>query len=362
MAEGRLPNLSRLQQQGSFHRLRTTFPALSPVAWSTFATGVSPAKHNIFDFLSRSLDRTCPNSPRRGCARAARILKIGRWRIPFSRPIIEFRRKSRTFWSILGERAITSTILRVPITFPPEKFDGRMLSAMCTPDLRGTQGSFSQFTTRLEQAILRGRRPLSAAPFRRRTDRLARGPGRRFRGPRSAGDPVQDQGFARVRIARRSRSRRAYPLRRGEYSPWIRLAFHALPGDHRARHRPFHGHGNRARVLRLLSPLSRSIPKLRRCRSAIPPITPSTWPNCSAPTPRREWPRTPGHLNEGVIDEAAFPRSGVPHDVRTRVDVRKRACAYQRTASWPAFSTPATACSTCSSATWTDMAASGSRT
>ena len=58
------------------------------------------------------------------------------------------RRKSTTFWQILGEHAIGSTILRVPITFPPEKFNGRLLSAMCTPDLRGTQGSFSWFTTR----------------------------------------------------------------------------------------------------------------------------------------------------------------------------------------------------------------------
>jgi Type I phosphodiesterase / nucleotide pyrophosphatase len=56
MAEGDVPNLSRLKQQGSFHRLRTTCPALSPVAWSTFATGVNPAKHNIFDFLNRGLD------------------------------------------------------------------------------------------------------------------------------------------------------------------------------------------------------------------------------------------------------------------------------------------------------------------
>jgi hypothetical protein len=55
MAEGKLPNLARLKEEGSYHRLRTTFPSLSPVAWSTFATGVSPAKHNIFDFLNRSL-------------------------------------------------------------------------------------------------------------------------------------------------------------------------------------------------------------------------------------------------------------------------------------------------------------------
>ncbi len=53
MAEGKLPNLARLREEGSYRRLRTTFPALSPVAWSTFATGVNPGKHNIFDFLNR---------------------------------------------------------------------------------------------------------------------------------------------------------------------------------------------------------------------------------------------------------------------------------------------------------------------
>ena len=60
MAEGKLPNLARLASEGSYRRLRTTFPALSPVAWSTFATGVSPARHNIFDFLDRSLRSYLP--------------------------------------------------------------------------------------------------------------------------------------------------------------------------------------------------------------------------------------------------------------------------------------------------------------
>jgi predicted AlkP superfamily phosphohydrolase/phosphomutase len=36
----------------------------------------------------------------------------------------------------------------VPITFPPEKLWGVLLSAMCVPDLRGTQGMFSYYTTR----------------------------------------------------------------------------------------------------------------------------------------------------------------------------------------------------------------------
>ena len=39
----------------------------------------------------------------------------------------------------------------MPITFPPEKLRGVLLSAMCTPDLRGTQGMFSYYTTRPER-------------------------------------------------------------------------------------------------------------------------------------------------------------------------------------------------------------------
>src|SRR2546421_3307503 len=147
MAEGKLPNLSRLREQGGFNRLRTTFPALSPVAWSTFATGVNPARHSMFDFLNRNLQSYMPELSSTRVRDPERILKIGKFRIPLSRPIVEMRRKSRTFWNILGEHQIASTVLRVPITFPPEKFNGRQLSAMCTPDLLGTQGTFALFTT-----------------------------------------------------------------------------------------------------------------------------------------------------------------------------------------------------------------------
>jgi hypothetical protein len=61
---------------------------------------------------------------------------------------VEALRKSKSFWSVLGKYKIFSTVLRVPITFPPEKFYGTCLSAMCTPDLRGTLGSFTLFTTK----------------------------------------------------------------------------------------------------------------------------------------------------------------------------------------------------------------------
>src|SRR5262249_59468445 len=102
MAEGKLPNFSRLAREGGFRRLRTTFPALSPVAWSTFATGVNPAKHNIFDFLNRDLKSYVPELSSSRVRPPQRILKLGQLRIPLSRPSVEMRRKSEPFWKILG--------------------------------------------------------------------------------------------------------------------------------------------------------------------------------------------------------------------------------------------------------------------
>src|SRR5688572_5782486 len=60
LEEGKLPNLKKLADRGTYTRLRTTFPCLSPVAWSCFATGGNPAKHNIYDFLTRSLKTYAP--------------------------------------------------------------------------------------------------------------------------------------------------------------------------------------------------------------------------------------------------------------------------------------------------------------
>ncbi|RPH89789.1 MAG: nucleotide pyrophosphatase, partial [Calditrichaeota bacterium] len=54
MSQGLMPNLLQMKHQGSYSKLATTFPALSPVAWSTFATGVNPARHNIYDFIARN--------------------------------------------------------------------------------------------------------------------------------------------------------------------------------------------------------------------------------------------------------------------------------------------------------------------
>jgi predicted AlkP superfamily pyrophosphatase or phosphodiesterase len=53
MKEGKLPNLARLAERGTFRPLGTTNPPESPVAWASFATGLNPGGTGIFDFLRR---------------------------------------------------------------------------------------------------------------------------------------------------------------------------------------------------------------------------------------------------------------------------------------------------------------------
>lgn len=231
MAEGKLPNLARLREEGSYRRLRTTFPSLSPVAWSTFATGVSPARHNIFDFLNRNLKSYLPELSSSRVNKPRRVLKLGRYRIPLSRSTVDLRRKSLPFWKILAEHGVDCTILRVPITFPPEKFDGKLLSAMCTPDLRGTQGSFSFFSTRQEQVSYENG---SRYPLHRNGRRITG----QLEGPEH---PLLEEApplavpFALVPNGKPGEAileiqGERYPLRLGEYTSWIPVAFRAGPG------------------------------------------------------------------------------------------------------------------------------------
>src|SRR5690349_13173280 len=49
MDEGKLPHFRKLQTEGDFKPLATTMPPQSPVAWSTFITGMDPGRHEIYD-------------------------------------------------------------------------------------------------------------------------------------------------------------------------------------------------------------------------------------------------------------------------------------------------------------------------
>ncbi len=149
LEKGKLPNLARLRDTGSFQSLASTLPPISPVAWSTFQTGVNPGKHNIFDFLTPDENTYQPKLSSVEIRATKKSFGIGPLRFfHYQTPDVRMLRKSQPFWSVLSSYGIFNCVIRVPITFPPEKLHGVQLSAMCVPDLRGTQGTFSQYTTR----------------------------------------------------------------------------------------------------------------------------------------------------------------------------------------------------------------------
>lgn len=131
MAEGKLPAFARLKEEGSYSRLKTTNPSQTPVAWAAFATGQNPGKTGVFDFIMRdpkdyslhlSLTDLSSGKP--------------------NRPI-----KTKCFWEYTSEMKIPTVVIDCPDTFPPDKVNGRLLSGMGVPDILGTEGTFSFYTS-----------------------------------------------------------------------------------------------------------------------------------------------------------------------------------------------------------------------
>ena len=151
MREGRMPNFQKLAEKGVYRALDTSLPSMSPVAWSTFATGTDASHHCIYDFLTRDPCTYGPLLSSTDIGEAKRVVNIGRYVIPLGKPKMKLLQKSQHFWKLLGDKNIFSIIQRVPITFPPVPFkNGLLLSGMCVPDLRGSQGTFSFFSTETE--------------------------------------------------------------------------------------------------------------------------------------------------------------------------------------------------------------------
>ena len=100
MAEGLLPNFTKLAKSGCYRRLKTTFPAVSPVAWSSFSTGTQPGRHNIFDFLDRDRRSYLPVLSSAHLGSVSRFFTLGRYRIPREKPELRLLRKSKPFWVV----------------------------------------------------------------------------------------------------------------------------------------------------------------------------------------------------------------------------------------------------------------------
>ena len=113
--EGKLPNMQKLARQGALQRLETT-PSADASAWASFATGANPGKHGVFA-------NDLPAIPH-----------------------------GANFWTVAGQAGVRSSILTVPLTFPPADVpNGELLSGWPAPDLLDTPGTYSYFATDVPQ-------------------------------------------------------------------------------------------------------------------------------------------------------------------------------------------------------------------
>ncbi len=145
---GKLPTFKKLTEQGGLYPLSTTHSPESPTAWASFATGVNAGKHNIYDFLVRD---TTTYFPDLGMVRRVPPKFLFNY-IPTSKPQIISTRGGTSFWVTAGEAGVRSSILTVPVTFPPENVkNGELLSGLPLPDIRGTMGTFSFYATDLSR-------------------------------------------------------------------------------------------------------------------------------------------------------------------------------------------------------------------
>ena len=145
---GLMPNTKKLMDSGSFRRLGTSNPPQSPVAWSNFITGAPPPVHGIFDFIHRDPETMIPYLSTSEVSPPDSTLDIGKLRLPLSGGGVKLLRRGTPFWNELLDNGIPVTMIKLPVDFPPpaEHPHGLFLSGLGTPDVRGSQGSFTFFT------------------------------------------------------------------------------------------------------------------------------------------------------------------------------------------------------------------------
>jgi predicted AlkP superfamily phosphohydrolase/phosphomutase len=247
MKDGDLPNFSRLAAEGGYRELRTTAVPQSPVAWSTFITGMDPGGHGIYDFVHRDPKTMLPYLSMARTVPPSRTLSLGSWSVPLSGATVELLRHGRAFWEILGERGVPTAIVRMPVNFPPVGAKGsHELSGMGTPDLLGTPGTFSYYTDAppAGAAQFGGGKVYRVSVVDDAVVAKLHGPGSTFRrdakpGAAAAGGeryaPRELTAGFQVHLDRESRAAlftlggREFVLKEGEWSGWVEVEFPELP-------------------------------------------------------------------------------------------------------------------------------------
>ena len=226
-----LPNIRKLSQTGTVLSLGTTNPPQSPVVWASFATGLNPGKHGIFDFLRRDPSTYFPDIG---------FVEVEKPRFLFrSLPIRWARYKSNrrgiSFWEHLDQSGFRTTNLRIPVEFPPRPLShGRTLSGLGVPDVRGTWGTFFYLATDITQW------DLGDTEFGGRTIKLEGGDGK-FRAELDGPVDPREDGVLRITadmdvelneestaVNIRVQGREEI-VQEGQWSDWFRFQFQAGP-------------------------------------------------------------------------------------------------------------------------------------
>jgi predicted AlkP superfamily phosphohydrolase/phosphomutase len=227
-----LPNLDRLRRSGDFKRMATTIPPQSPVAWSTFITGMDPGGHGIFDFVHRDPKTMAPLSSMAEIIPPSHTLSIGPYELPLWGGGVKRFLRGKAFWQLLDDADVPVTLLRMPNNFPPLASKSQTLSGMGTPDIRGTFGTFTDFNDNpLETArSVAGGRVVPVTVEHNRVALVIEGPENTLRKDRARScvtmhvqrDP--DHAVAQFEV-----DGQRFILKQGEWSGWIRVRFPIVP-------------------------------------------------------------------------------------------------------------------------------------
>ncbi|MBM3333589.1 alkaline phosphatase family protein [Candidatus Sumerlaeota bacterium] len=111
IASGDFPHLGELARSARLRKIHSELPAVSSVAWTSFATGADPATHGVFGFVDR-------------------VASTGELFIPTAR-----HRRAPTIWQRLSDQGRPAISINVPGVYPPDDIRGCVVAGFLCPSL-----------------------------------------------------------------------------------------------------------------------------------------------------------------------------------------------------------------------------------